>query len=159
MYVLLIVLTILAAVLLIGVVLIQKSKGGGLSSAFARLEPGYGCAPHQQLHREAHMEPCRRNRPAGRALNFRNAHNELERRIARDSPRSGADNPVDLRQQRSRRSREIGHPRPGSSRQARSSRSGSRKISTGPSIFYPLQRVAGPTGSARVAYFQNHSSQ
>ena len=35
MYVLLIVLTILAAVLLIGVVLIQKSKGGGLSSAFA----------------------------------------------------------------------------------------------------------------------------
>ena len=35
MYVLLIVLTIIAAVLLIGVVLIQKSKGGGLSSAFA----------------------------------------------------------------------------------------------------------------------------
>ena len=35
MYPLLIVLTILAAVLLIGVVLIQKSKGGGLSSSFA----------------------------------------------------------------------------------------------------------------------------
>ncbi len=35
MYVLLIVLTLIAAVLLIGVVLIQKSKGGGLSSAFA----------------------------------------------------------------------------------------------------------------------------
>lgn len=35
MYVLIIVLTILAAVLLIGVVLIQKSKGGGLSSSFA----------------------------------------------------------------------------------------------------------------------------
>ena len=35
MYPLLIVLTILAAVLLIGVVLIQKSKGGGLSTSFA----------------------------------------------------------------------------------------------------------------------------
>lgn len=35
MFVVLIVLTIIAAVLLIGVVLIQKSKGGGLSSAFA----------------------------------------------------------------------------------------------------------------------------
>ncbi|RXI23225.1 MAG: preprotein translocase subunit SecG, partial [Candidatus Amulumruptor caecigallinarius] len=35
MYVLIIVLTLLAAVLLIGVVLIQKSKGGGLSSSFA----------------------------------------------------------------------------------------------------------------------------
>lgn len=35
MYPLLIVLTILASVLLIGVVLIQKSKGGGLSSTFA----------------------------------------------------------------------------------------------------------------------------
>jgi len=35
MYVLIIVLTLLAAVLLIGVVLIQKSKGGGLSSTFA----------------------------------------------------------------------------------------------------------------------------
>lgn len=35
MFVVLIVLTLIAAVLLIGVVLIQKSKGGGLSSAFA----------------------------------------------------------------------------------------------------------------------------
>lgn len=35
MNVLLIVLTLIAAVLLIGVVLIQKSKGGGLSSSFA----------------------------------------------------------------------------------------------------------------------------
>lgn len=35
MYTLVIVLTVIAAVLLIGVVLIQKSKGGGLSSAFA----------------------------------------------------------------------------------------------------------------------------
>lgn len=35
MFVVLIVLTILAALLLIGVVLIQKSKGGGLSSTFA----------------------------------------------------------------------------------------------------------------------------
>lgn len=35
MYVLIIVLTLLAAVLLIGVVLIQKSKGGGLASSFA----------------------------------------------------------------------------------------------------------------------------
>lgn len=35
MYVTLIALTILAAILLIGVVLIQKSKGGGLSSSFA----------------------------------------------------------------------------------------------------------------------------
>ena len=35
MYQLLIVLTILTAVLMIGVVLIQKSKGGGLSSSFA----------------------------------------------------------------------------------------------------------------------------
>ena len=35
MYVTLIILTLLAAVLLIGVVLIQKSKGGGLSSTFA----------------------------------------------------------------------------------------------------------------------------
>ncbi len=35
MYVLLIVLTLIAAVLLIGVVLMQKSKGGGLSSTFA----------------------------------------------------------------------------------------------------------------------------
>ena len=35
MYPLVIVLTVIAAVLLIGVVLIQKSKGGGLSSAFA----------------------------------------------------------------------------------------------------------------------------
>ncbi len=35
MFVVLIVLSLIAAVLLIGVVLIQKSKGGGLSSAFA----------------------------------------------------------------------------------------------------------------------------
>lgn len=35
MYQLLIVLTIITAVLMIGVVLIQKSKGGGLSSSFA----------------------------------------------------------------------------------------------------------------------------
>lgn len=35
MFVTLIVLTLIAAVLLIGVVLIQKSKGGGLSSSFA----------------------------------------------------------------------------------------------------------------------------
>ncbi len=35
MFVVLIVLTLIAAVLLIGVVLIQKSKGGGLSSSFA----------------------------------------------------------------------------------------------------------------------------
>lgn len=35
MYILLIVLTLIAAILMIGVVLIQKSKGGGLSSSFA----------------------------------------------------------------------------------------------------------------------------
>lgn len=35
MYIVLIILTLIAAVLLIGVVLIQKSKGGGLSSTFA----------------------------------------------------------------------------------------------------------------------------
>lgn len=35
MFAVLIVLTLIAAVLLIGVVLIQKSKGGGLSSSFA----------------------------------------------------------------------------------------------------------------------------
>ncbi|MCH5318155.1 MAG: preprotein translocase subunit SecG [Paramuribaculum sp.] len=35
MFALLVVLTLIAAVLLIGVVLIQKSKGGGLSSTFA----------------------------------------------------------------------------------------------------------------------------
>lgn len=35
MFAVLIVLTLIAAVLLIGVVLIQKSKGGGLSSTFA----------------------------------------------------------------------------------------------------------------------------
>ena len=35
MYILLIVLTLIAALLMIGVVLIQKSKGGGLSSSFA----------------------------------------------------------------------------------------------------------------------------
>lgn len=35
MYILLIVLTLIAALLMIGVVLIQKSKGGGLSSTFA----------------------------------------------------------------------------------------------------------------------------
>lgn len=35
MYIVLIVLTVIAALLLIGVVLIQKSKGGGLSSTFA----------------------------------------------------------------------------------------------------------------------------
>lgn len=35
MFVVLIVLTLIAAILLIGVVLIQKSKGGGLSSSFA----------------------------------------------------------------------------------------------------------------------------
>lgn len=35
MYVVIIVLTLIAAILLIGVVLIQKSKGGGLSSSFA----------------------------------------------------------------------------------------------------------------------------
>ncbi|MDE5744807.1 MAG: preprotein translocase subunit SecG, partial [Paramuribaculum sp.] len=35
MYVVLIILTLIAAILLIGVVLIQKSKGGGLSSSFA----------------------------------------------------------------------------------------------------------------------------
>ena len=35
MYTLLIILTILAALLLIGAVLIQRSKGGGLSSSFA----------------------------------------------------------------------------------------------------------------------------
>ncbi|MBJ2183759.1 MAG: preprotein translocase subunit SecG [Muribaculaceae bacterium] len=34
MYVLIIVLTVIVAVLLIGIVLIQKSKGGGLSSQF-----------------------------------------------------------------------------------------------------------------------------
>ncbi|MDE6367489.1 MAG: preprotein translocase subunit SecG, partial [Muribaculaceae bacterium] len=34
-YTLVIILTILAAILLIGVVLIQKSKGGGLGSTFA----------------------------------------------------------------------------------------------------------------------------
>lgn len=36
MYIVFIILTLIAAVLLIGVVLIQKSKGGGLSSAFAQ---------------------------------------------------------------------------------------------------------------------------
>lgn len=35
MYILLIVLILIAAILMIGVVLIQKSKGGGLSSSFA----------------------------------------------------------------------------------------------------------------------------
>lgn len=35
MFIIFVILTILAAVLLIGVVLIQKSKGGGLSSTFA----------------------------------------------------------------------------------------------------------------------------
>lgn len=35
MFVVLIILTLIAALLLIGVVLIQKSKGGGLSSSFA----------------------------------------------------------------------------------------------------------------------------
>lgn len=35
MYIAIIVLTLIAAILLIGVVLIQKSKGGGLSSSFA----------------------------------------------------------------------------------------------------------------------------
>ena len=35
MYIVLIILTLIAAVLLIGVVLIQKSKGGGLSSQFS----------------------------------------------------------------------------------------------------------------------------
>lgn len=35
MYILLIILSLLCAILLIGVVLIQKSKGGGLSSSFA----------------------------------------------------------------------------------------------------------------------------
>lgn len=35
MYTLVIVLTVIAAILLIGVVLVQKSKGGGLSSTFA----------------------------------------------------------------------------------------------------------------------------
>ncbi|MBD5242866.1 MAG: preprotein translocase subunit SecG [Barnesiella sp.] len=35
MFILLIVLSLIAAILLIGVVLIQKSKGGGLSSSFA----------------------------------------------------------------------------------------------------------------------------
>ena len=35
MYTLVIVLTVIAAILLIGVVLVQKSKGGGLSSSFA----------------------------------------------------------------------------------------------------------------------------
>ncbi|MDE7408122.1 MAG: preprotein translocase subunit SecG [Muribaculaceae bacterium] len=35
MYTLVIILTVLCAILLIGVVLIQKSKGGGLSSSFA----------------------------------------------------------------------------------------------------------------------------
>lgn len=35
MFALFVILTILAAILLIGVVLIQKSKGGGLSSSFA----------------------------------------------------------------------------------------------------------------------------
>ncbi len=36
MYIVFIILTLIAAVLLIGVVLIQKSKGGGLSSTFAQ---------------------------------------------------------------------------------------------------------------------------
>lgn len=35
MFTLLVILTLIAAVLLIGIVLIQKSKGGGLSSSFA----------------------------------------------------------------------------------------------------------------------------
>lgn len=35
MYTLVIILTVIAAILLIGVVLIQKSKGGGLASSFA----------------------------------------------------------------------------------------------------------------------------
>lgn len=35
MFTLLVILTLIAAVLLIGIVLIQKSKGGGLSSTFA----------------------------------------------------------------------------------------------------------------------------
>lgn len=35
MYIVLIILTLLSALLMIGVVLIQKSKGGGLSSSFA----------------------------------------------------------------------------------------------------------------------------
>ncbi len=35
MFIVLVIFTVLASILLIGVVLIQKSKGGGLSSAFA----------------------------------------------------------------------------------------------------------------------------
>ena len=49
MFVTLIVLTLIAAVLLIGVVLIQKSKGGGLSSSFAgspELSVCWLCFPH-----------------------------------------------------------------------------------------------------------------
>ena len=49
MYVVLIILTLICAVLLICVVLVQKSKGGALSSYFAE----------QQFHRKAHMGSCR----------------------------------------------------------------------------------------------------
>ena len=44
MYTLFLILIILAAVLMIGIVLIQESKGGGLASNFSSFSSEYSCA-------------------------------------------------------------------------------------------------------------------
>ena len=49
-----IILTLLAAILLIGIVLIQKSKGGGLSSSFAGSNQIMGVRRTKTLSRRPH---------------------------------------------------------------------------------------------------------
>ena len=60
MFTVLIILTVLVAILLIGVVLIQKSKGGGLSSSFGSanqiMQTGHWRAQHHQFRRKSHLD-------------------------------------------------------------------------------------------------------
>ena len=62
MYTLLVILIVLTSLLMIGIVLIQESKGGGLASGFASANSVAGAwrAWHQLIPRESNLDTRRR---------------------------------------------------------------------------------------------------
>ena len=55
MYIFLLILIVLASLLLVGIVLIQKSKGGGLASDYSSGKPVSRLPQDHRLHRKSHM--------------------------------------------------------------------------------------------------------
>ena len=89
MFVVLIVLTLIAAVLLIGVVLIQKSKGGGLSSSFAGSNQIMGVRRTNSFIEKMTWTLVGCYCRSGRAFGFLHAHGSAALRFACQSHRSG----------------------------------------------------------------------